>query len=242
MCAIILVLATLISGCGSDKSNDEEQRKAAEEAKRAAAAAEAARQDALAYKIESVPSVEPDIVDEQIEYINQLEEDGIELLLPIAIKVPDADVKNSLITVILGKDYKIVPTDKWISRSGRDSLTLHHDSGIAVKFTNCSTGSNFKYEDVQSQLDSFYKSFTNASDASYRNILIGTQLSGREVGFSIEHNGRRMKLILGAMYKARNILIYTINYYVDDTESIKSEQIQTLLGTLKCGAQEVVIK
>ncbi|WP_140400780.1 lipoprotein [Anaerotruncus colihominis] len=229
---VVLVLSMLLalSGCDEKAPTPPSQMQSSTEEKEVDKTEQ--------YEVESVPY--PEVDGEDSEFVNQLDLVNNQLLLPMAITVPDKVPNNYVPSVVVGEEYSLSPNSKWIVKMNSDTATFYHEDGIAVQLTMCGTNSKMDVEAISKQLDSFYSSFIEKSEPSYKNVFIADKLAGKEVSFQIDHDGQAMYICVGAFVDSKSVVIYTVNYFVPESgDSVIVEQVDNLFGTFLADGKQV---
>lgn len=228
----LVILLTVLVGCNGKKA--EPTMDYAALASSAAALAEKLEAEEGSTKVTGLPDPEQD--GSNLDFFNELEELDNQLLLPMAIKIPEVVPVNTKATVWVS-DFNFSPGDKWKSSCSNNSLTLHHPDGIAVQLVVSKTKAKYSLATSQAELKSFYDSFVEKDNYTKSDIFIADKLSGAEISFTIKHNDRDMRIIAGILNKSSMVAIYTINYFEDGKPA--GDLIDTLFSTFKVKNDEV---
>lgn len=230
-----VMLSTTLGGCKEKEPEVDYAALAAE----AAAKAEAERKDKAAEKIGSIPN--PEMEDQDQEFFNELEELDNQLLLPLAIKIPEVQATSTHASVYIGANYNISPNSKWQIKCDANRAIMHHADGIAVQMVVSKSKGKFEPPQISDELQLFYDSFVEKGDAFTQDIFVADKLSGKQISFVIQHDNKDLRIIAGAITRSGEVLVYTINYFVEN-EATTEELVNSLLSTLQVKNSKVIRK
>lgn len=194
--------------------------------------------------IETLP--DPETVETDITFVNQLEKLNTQYLLPMSFNIPNEQPLAAVHKLSIGNEFYILPKEQWIIRCtpGNNLVTLYNDNQISMQLRVAQFKSKYEPENIEAELKLFESSFDNVTDSHTRAIYVGSNLEGYEKIFNIQHDDGYMCIHLGAFTSSDEILVWTINYLADSENQnpVNEDLINTALGNIYCGSKQITIK